>query len=372
MVRKYSWFVIYVFFLLSCSANKPNRNYEPSNGVFTYLGRCIHKDNMVYFSYPGFQIKFDFKGAQLKLGLQTIPFEGNEVNYYYILVNNSIFDSVKVNSLRKAYLVTLPDTNQFYTITVFKKTESFCGTGVFYGAQTQKGIFRKTNLKSRKTLWIGDSFMCGYGNRVSIAQDQNPNTGFHAKNEDNYWAFGSITSRALNAEYSCVAYSGKGVYRNYDGSSSNTIPVLFKKELPSLQQPFEPKIDYNLIVVKLGTNDFGPEMNGKKSTDSTLFVNTYISFLKFLHSTYPRAKIALVFGGGLSDVYPVKIKRLSRYRSMMQSVYTQLDSAYSNVFSLKELKVIKGPYGENYHPTIKAQKEMADQLIPFLKDFMSW
>ena len=48
---------------------------------------------------------------------------------------------------------------------------------------------------------------------------------------DNWDAYESVAARALGAEVSTVAISGRGVYRNADGTTDGTMPKLFDRIL---------------------------------------------------------------------------------------------------------------------------------------------
>lgn len=368
---RYLFIFLAAFCTVDCAAK--STFVKPSDSVITFVGRNLKVEDAVQFAYPGFQIKFDFKGTDLKVGLSTSPYMSNTVAYYYILIDEEISESLEVRAATQFHKIQLPSDDQFHTITIFRKSEAFCGTGLFHGIKYGNGTLKKSVLKSRSILWIGDSFTCGYGNKVSIEVKDNPSTGFHAENEDNYWAFGAIASRQLNTEYSCVAYSGKGVYRNFDGEQNDVIPDLFQYTLPHESVRYDSsEMQQDLIVIKLGTNDFGRELNGKKSTDSALFVSRYLAFLDTIVAYHPNAEVALVFGGGITDYYPSNLKRLTRYAGMMDTIHEDGNKKYPGKFYLKQLETVLPPYGEDWHPTIKEQVRMANQLVPFIKTVMNW
>ena len=112
------------------------------------------------------------------------------------------------------------DETQFHTVQLFKRTESFVGVTRFYGFELM-GFKAAAEVEkpTKKLLIIGDSFSCGYGNDVELSAEQNPEIGFHAKNENNYLAYGAVAARKLGFQYQCIAYSGRGMYRNFDLSN---------------------------------------------------------------------------------------------------------------------------------------------------------
>lgn len=346
---------------------------------FTYTGRFdLNKGKVISFGYTGSKIEFDFKGEDLRVGLSDLSdgFPEHE-NYYNVIINGKVLDVIKATVGLKYYKIDLPSTHMFYRIEIFKRTEAICAIGVFHGVKFNEGELRKSNSIKRNIEWIGDSFLCGYGNMVSNnpPPNGNPSTGFHAKNENGYESFGAITSRALAANFYSVAISGRGVSRNFDGSTTGVIPSVYASIYPdSLRSThYSFQTNQDLVVIKLSTNDFGPEIQSPPILlDSTSFVQAYLSFIDIVVKHNPEAKIILAIGGGLSDWYPSGLKRLSRCRSWVNVILNESKLVHSNKFAFFEFKTISAPYGEDWHPTIKSQNKMAKEVTPFIKEFMDW
>src|SRR5690554_1850406 len=99
--------------------------------------------------------------------------------------------------------------------------------------------------------FIGNSITCGYGNESS----QNPpKSGFTSVNENNYMAWGAIAARELQAQYSCVAYSGRGLYQNNDGSTAGTLPKIYDQVIADNATVTWDNTRYvpDIIVINLG------------------------------------------------------------------------------------------------------------------------
>lgn len=352
----------------------------PNDSAISYVGRFdFSNTSAVSFGHSGSTIEFSFKGESFKIGLQDEGGQGLEnKNYYNIIINDSVIQTIETHAALGWFTVKTSSPNKFVKVQIFKRTEATCANGLFYGLKFNEGTIKKSPRNTRKIEWIGDSFTCGYGNMQSIAPppQDNPNTGFHAENENGYLAFGAITSRALMADYFGIAVSGRGVYRNYDKSTEGTLPKIYlqiapKADLPVKAYSFDQKMD--LIVIKLGTNDFGPEIHATPSiTDTALFVTTYIEFIKTVHQKNPSSKIVLAFGGGISDYYPANAKRLTRYRLAMKHIRKKAEQILATNIGFFEFSTITPPYGENYHPTVNAHHKMANEILPYIKHFMKW
>lgn len=344
---------------------------------FRYIGRFdFSNPQSPSFAHSGTHIEFLFKGTQLEIGLSNDVLPNIEdLNYYTVLKNGQKIATIKPSKIKAFFSVNIHTPDTFCRIQVIKRTESFCGIGVFHGVKyNEEGALQRPPKKLRKIEWIGDSFLAGYGNMVAIdpPPKDNPSTGFHAENEDAYQTFGVITSRNLHADYSCIAMSGKGVYRNYDTTEEETVPKIYPFIYPDggkYDFLFKP----DLIVIKLGTNDFGAEMNQPPNmTDSSRFVSTYLKFLHDVINNNPTSKIVLALGGGISNSFPKGLNRLKRYRNWVQKVKIEAEQKYMNEFGFFEFKLMEPPYGEDWHPTVNDQNKFAKEITPFLKKFMGW
>ena len=372
--------IIFLLFVLSsfCSLSQ-TAEIDPSSDVFRYVGRFDLSDSKkVKFAHSGNQIEFKFKGIYFEIGLSDV-FSGNQENknFFSIIINGNVKQVLEGTPYLKYHKIEVNSPDSFCSIEVFKRTEAFCAVAVFHGIKYRKGELTKQTLKQRRIEWIGDSFLVGYGNLVCIDSPPkgNPNTGFHSINQDAYLAFGAITSRFLKADFSCVGYSGKGVYRNFDKSEKETLPKIYSMLYPNagLEKEYDFSFNPHLIVIKIGTNDFGAEIGDfPDMTDSSRFVTTYLKFLQFVTQKNPQAKIVLAVGGGLTDHYPYGLKRLTRYKSWVKSVKLKAEKRYSNRFGFFEFLAQNPPYGEDWHPTVISQQKFAEEITPYLREFMDW
>ena len=371
--------VIALLLLISISSFAKITKLEPSSDVFRYVGRFdLSNLKKVKFAHSGNQIEFQFKGDGFQIGLSDISSGGVEnKNFFNVIINGKVKQVIEGTSYLKYHKIEVNSPDSFSSIEIFKRTEALCAVAVFHGVKFNEGEFQKEPSKKRRIEWIGDSFLVGYGNLVSIEAPPlgNPTTGFHSVNQDAYLAFGAIASRFLVADFSCVGISGQGVYRNFDKSEEGTLPKVYPKLYPNegFEKEYDFSFDPHLIVIKIGTNDFGAEMNiPPDMTDSSRFVKTYLKFLELVIQNNSDAKIVLAVGGGLTDHYPIGLKRLTRYKSWVKSVKLKAEKRYSNRFGFFEFLAQNPPYGEDWHPTVISQQKFAEEITPYLREFMDW
>ena len=94
----------------------------------------------------------------------------------------------------------------------------------------------------------------------------------------------------------------------------------------------------------------------------------YFHFVEHVRSIYPGAKIVLISGSMLTG------KRLHDQRILLNGVYQRLkDMGVDNIyrFDFSPLDPSLG-YGADYHPSIRRQRVMADELTRFIETTMGW
>ncbi|HSZ72627.1 MAG TPA: SGNH/GDSL hydrolase family protein [Cytophagaceae bacterium] len=372
--------LLFLLTIISCKAQEKNQITLPANAKeISYAGRVDFSHPMKpSFCYSGVSIKTVFTGTTLSMLMEDLS-SGDEqhTNYFAVVVDDKFYKTLQIEQGQQSYELAKGLSYQKHSIEIFKRTECAVGSCIFLGFKAAAGtVFEKPVEKKYRIEFIGDSFTCGYGNEVSIVAppEGNPNTGFHSKNENHYLTYGAIVARKLNVEYRCIAYSGRGLYRNNTGSEEGTLPKIYlnifpdevngalwdvKKEIP------------DVVVIKLGTNDFFPESQGNY-LDDTSFVKTYIEFVKKLRSYYPLAKIVCITGVSMSDYWPAERKCLTRIQHDVQNVVTEINKAGDQLVYYVNLATQIAPYGEDWHATIVSQQKMADQLMPFLKEITNW
>ena len=340
---------------------------EANDSKLQYQGRIDFKNEYApVFIWPGTSVKFKFKGTKVSAILTD---HAASSNYFAVLIDGKV-GVLKLNRSDTVYVLASNLTDSVHSVVLFKRTEAMVGTSTFGGFVFKGKALLPDALPERKIEIIGDSWSCGYGNEMSYP---NPNCcpGFHAENEDNYAAYGALLSRQFNTQYMCTAYSGRGMYTNYEGSTKGVLPELYTQLYPDQKnEVWNPKSNSaDLLLVFLGTNDFAKEVGGVVM-DAMAYVSAYISFVEKLRSFHAHSTILMVYGGSVTDGYPVGKHWLSRWKKDMAAVQTYFAND-GKVLSF-ELSAQQAPYGEDWHPTKVTQSSIAEQLSPVIKSAMGW
>lgn len=347
----------------------------PRHPAVRIEGRHFIENDKAVYCMSGVSVSLCFKGTSV-MGNFTEGGAGEETstNYLTILIDGNVLKVVALMpGNQKLILVEGLDSSETHVLSVFKRTECSVGNIVFNGfkLEGQAIPFTELNAAKKRIEFIGNSLTCGYGNEISIPappQGQ-PSTGFHSKNENHLKAWGKITADSLGFAYQCVAYSGRGLYRNNTGNTQGTVPSFYEKILPD--DPASPIWEVNkfvadIIVIDLGTNDFAPESRGE-FVDEALFVKTYVDFLTKLRGYYPKAHFICVTGNAMSDYWPEGRNCWTRIQTLTKQVVNEANVKGDDHVHYFRLSPQQPPYGEDWHPSIATHESMAAQIIPFIR-----
>ena len=165
----------------------------------------------------------------------------------------------------------------------------------------------------RSIEFIGDSYTVGYGDTApghSCTQAEIHDT------TDTQQAFGPLVARHFGADYRVIAFSGRGVVRNYGGSAPGVaMPDLYPRLIPSdpaTRETGPSRWHPQIIVINLGTNDFStPVHAGEAWRDAAAlraaYQARYIAFVRGLLAKQPQAKLVLMG----SDVFYPDVTRIA-------------------------------------------------------------
>ena len=156
-------------------------------------------------------------------------------NDYNIFIDGIWIKKISCAFSRKEYIAATNLSEGSHTLLLTKRTEASFGAGRFDGLLLDEGkkLLPLPPKLSRKIEIIGDSISCGYGNEGKTISCPNLR-----EFENSYLTYGGFLGRELNAELSIIAYSGKGVVRNYGDQTAQS-----REPMPLFWlAPFSPKI----------------------------------------------------------------------------------------------------------------------------------
>lgn len=346
----------------------------PSDPNLRYVGRVDCSDRAApAFAFPGVSLRARFEGDSLDLRLRDhgagTP---QSTNYYDVLIDDRPPLLVEASPARQVYELARGLGPGAHQVEIWKRTESGsgdAGRGDLLGLRVRQGT-RLLPLppRARRMEFIGDSITCGYGDELSTRDPDHAH--FTSRNSNARLAFGAVAARALDADYVAVAYSGRGVIRNWDGFAGPTMPEMYLRILP--ETPAAPAWDParftpDVVVVNLGTNDFSPG-----ELDRAAFARAYLSFVTRLRGYYPQAAIITAVGPMLSDFYPPGARAWSSIQELVQKAVAEREAAGDRRVYFIAFEPQTAPYGEDWHPTVATHQRMAEQLVTLVKRVQGW
>jgi len=296
----------------------------------------------------------------------TAHFDGTEVSanlggsqQYTVVVDGEV--KPKLTATNGANLLATGLAAGEHTVELYRRTEASQGVATFMGFDFGGGKLLAPVVPSRRLEFIGDSITCGYG-----VEGPDMNCGFSADTENHYLTYAALTARALEAELSTVAWSGKGAVCNYGDTADacqNPLPTYYDRILPddaASSWTFS-RFVADAVVVNLGTNDFGT------TTDPTQmeFESGYRALLERVRAKYPQAYILCTNGPMLSGA------DLTTLMGYIKNVITAMGDSKISSFDIATQDGSDG-YGCDWHPSKARHEKMATVVTAELKSKLGW
>lgn len=339
-----------------------NRIY-PCDPCIAYVGRVMtDSQGGVQFRLPGVQIHARFCGTSV--AMEMAPVSG------YFMVELDDIAPFKVESGRCEKIVEiashLPEGEHRLTMTYCNEGE--CAVPIFYGLLLNSSgkILDRPELPARKIEFIGDSITCGYGN-----EDYSEEKEYPFRNVNNaYYSYAQQTARGLDAQ--CMQVSRSGICLHYDRYTPG-VGVFHNMETCYPYTLFSPELDKHVwdyqryvpdvVCINLGTNDCA-----QPGFDKDEFAGSLVDFVHEMRCRYGNVKVVLLSGPMLhaDNLRDVKYS-LDKAQMLLNGKGDTL--VYRFDFTPDDGSM---DYGTAMHPILKRHEAMAQELIPFLKDIMSW
>ena len=339
--------------------------FAPSTRI---VGRFDSTASGAILSWPGtgLQVAFEGKACQMRVGSTGA-------------VLGMVVDGVPTGNLDLVAPIadTLVTLAQYlkpgrHVVEFTKKTEAMVGSLTVKEILLEGIPSTLPQAARRRIEFLGNSITCGYGVLDSVKEHH-----FSPYSEDFTASFAALSARALGAEVQVVAYSGKGLSRNYGGGTDSTVPQLFSLAgFPPRSKPWNPsRWKPDAVVIDLGTNDFSQA----PLPDSAHWEATWMDFLETIRKAHGDIPLVLVNGPMLSDNWPLDAKgkalpALSRVRQHLRNVALRAKTkgfASVSVVDLTPSSSERG-YGAVWHPSRSQQSLNASELTRHLRALLGW
>ncbi|RKH07848.1 lipase [Corallococcus carmarthensis] len=345
-----------------------------------YVGRTYRSSAGVVFSHPGVTVRARFKGDAVRMRLDDAGLGGDVgTNHFDVIVDGAPPKLLAVHPGQATYLLASDLPQGLHTVEITKRTESLVGASTLLALEVhgelQEPPRQHTGLRME---FVGDSITCGYGTDVSLIPTSASWSAptFTSKHQNPRRSYGWLTARQLGAEATFVCYSGHGVYRNLDLSTSGLIPAIYERAVPDHPAAWDSSHDSpDVIVLNAGTNDtFAGGGTPAFLPDEAAFTSAYRTFLERLRTLHPRAHIICTLGS-MTDGYKrmeqqgvVKSAHVGDWiTSLVAERQRQGDTrVYRHVMAMQN--PFADGVGEDWHPSAATHQKMAESLSRFIQD----
>lgn len=201
---------------------------------------------------------------------------------------------------------------------------------------------------------------------------------------DNPKTYGALAAKALNADYSAIAWSGKGLIRNIATGSADSSPLMtelytrYGANDASGSYTFPSSWNPNAVVINLGTNDFsylgydstGQSYNARDPIDPATFTAGIVKFVTSIRSHYSNAHFILLTSPMLSDFFPKTTDaQKTTQTNAIKSAITQLNDA--------KVRFVDWPtqgsdVGCDYHPNAATHAAEGKVLATAISSALGW
>ena len=325
-----------------------------------FMGRVLSSADNTQLQWSGTSAKFNFNGSGVKVTLK----DERGGNFFNVLIDDKVTKIIRLDKDQKEYTLAenLPAGN--HSVELFKRTEAENGKTWLqqFTLNTGAKVLPAPETKKRKIEFYGNSITCGLAMADTV---KGPNG-----DENNFLAYGAITARHFNAEYSCIARSGIGIVVSWFPVIMPEVYDRLDETDPNSKWDFS-KYTPDIVVTDLGQNDSWivqqPANNqykarfGAAGATEDVIVTGYVNFINTIRAKYPKAKI--IVGLGSMDA----TKSGSPWPGYVEKALKKINS--------KDVYSVMFPYNVNSgqaHPSVAEHKKMADQLIAFIDQNIKW
>lgn len=325
-----------------------------------FVGRVNPDTNEL--TWPSTGVSFAFVGTTASIEIDS----QNGTSSVDLFIDDD--EPIVIPNLNSTSISTPKLKQGHHDVELRKRSEAYHGTFRVADVHTDGAFVRRKKHKRTMEI-IGDSITVGYGlDGVLPCADT-------AAVQNNPKTYGALAANALEAEYSVVAWSGKGLTRSYPGpgwETEPTMPTLYSRygaldEDNSYTYPSSWNPD--AVVINLGTNDFA-YLGERDPVDPADLQRALTKFIETIHSHYPDAHFFLVSSTMLNDAYPTaEDAQHTTHAKMLQDTIAQLDGIPA---TFVEWAPQGSDVGCDYHPNAATQAHGAALLEKAIRDALGW
>ena len=323
----------------------------PDSNKVKYIGRFYVKDDITWLTLSGSSLEFYLTGNSAEINIvgdnAAIYLAEDQRPRYAIYIDDKQLIDTTMGELEKTIKLFNNQIEKEVKVRIILLSEASHGAigikNIIVNSCSEE-IIKPTEYKKLRIEYLGDSITCAFG--IESASTSDP---FQTTTQNFELTYAFLSAKELDADYSCVCYSGSGVAR--DG---NKMPEYYTKTnaFTSYNEEWDfKKYPNDIVVINLGTNDSGYAAESKHDE----YIQEYTKFLELIREKNPDAYIVCTLGMmGCENLFPLIEKAISLMAD--EKIFG---------FLLPQQKAEDG-IGSQYHPNYvthaKAGKILAEKI----------
>lgn len=325
---------------------------EPADPRLVWTGRVLFRDGQARYDWPGVTLCFRFRGDSFLL--ESVD-GGND---HDLMVDGRLKETWRTRSGETLKRVEGLGSGE-HEVRLVKRTEASWGETLVNGLLLPVGarLLDPPPPSPRRLLVVGDSLACGYG-----IEGEDPLCPGCRGLENVTRSYAGLCAAELSAEAHIIAWSGKGLVRNYGApgvESPDPIPLFWERTCAQRPEPAWNPAAYHpqVVILQLGSNDFSTE----PSPEPGAWARRYEEFAREILRVYPGARLLCISRMGV----PHLADAVSEAVRSMRGAGIPAGLVVWDRFHIREM-------GCDYHPNARAQRRMADQVMGPLRELVGW
>lgn len=277
----------------------------PSSPYVHYIGRVEQgAPGGVRLAWPGTGVTVRVTGAT-SITASMLPAQYVENNVVGVLVDGKATGQFNISDNKTTYNITLSAGD--HVVTLYKRTEAGNGMVLLSNLATDGQFEKLATPNGRLIEIIGENAAAGYSadapaGKTACSQPVNSVADPAVQNVAN--TFGVMAAQAFGADWSVLAWSGRGLVQNYDGSRGTGVATMYPRLNPQdATSTITSPIGAGVVVINLGVNDINYWLQNTKGVQPDLagFQAGYLALLKQVRALNPNAAIIATTGPTLSN-----------------------------------------------------------------------
>lgn len=363
---------------------------SPTSGYARYIGRVETN------TAGGVRLNWGGSALQVRVTNATsisITMQGNqysENNVVGVLIDGAQSQIVRITDGTTVYKITVPTGD--HLVTFIKRTETGNGSLLISNLLTDGQFEALTAGTGRLIEFVGDNTTTGYSSdgplsTTTCAQPVNSVADPNQQNAAN--TYGVLTASAFGADWSLLAFSGRGLIQNFDGSTTMNLADTYSRLNPQdFNSVVQASPNAGAVVINVGTNDINYWMQNKVGINPNVqgFTAAYVALLQQARKLNPQAALIATVGPTLGDYQCISgstatdfactaggtLPALTTLRSAVQAAVTQMQTSGDSKVSFAEFTANSTNVSACYLPDAVGHQAMAKTLIPAVAKATGW